>query len=417
MFIRQMYIIDFINNALFRRRNTAALSALLLLAMISTVNAATMDVTAEFIADLSQPQKSAFVNTTPISGFCAEYPSFCHADELSIFIPGLEHHKDFDSASLELRNNLSISINGREKHIVLKDMRTSNTIDAVFRITFFGLKYSRLNEADGSLGDALYAAVYEPQGGCSGRNGTGGPHVYNFGWGVPDNKVVCYFMLKAPFKGTVNASNFSIGYKLDIADNPLNTYSGDYESEVIYSVGDGQDIDFYSEIPPDSEIRIKIKATVRHAFKFFLAPGSENVSLAPKGGWSQWVNGGRVPDLLNKEVPFTLSSTSGFTVNMRCEYDVDEGCALRDSPTGEKIPLEVALTLPGFKAENGSEVRNLLLNSLPAGHVIQPPGKFVVDRRSQVDFRVRKPGVETMVKSPGSTWRGTVTLVFDTQTD
>ncbi|NIF46875.1 hypothetical protein F3J28_03715 [Enterobacter sp. Ap-1006] len=336
-----------------------------------------------------------------------------------MLISGLTGEKYFDYASADLiKNHVSISLDGVTRDVVLTDPKTGNTLESQFRLAFFGMRHNRLDASNGHLFNAMTGTGASPSGGCSGRIGSGGDSWYTHAWGVPEAKLTCYRKLSddGKFQGNVRIDNFSFGYNLT-TPNPLAVYSGDYEGEVVYTVGEGGDINFNTETTSDSEIRIKIKATVRHAFKFFLAPGSENVSLAPKGGWSQWVNGGPVPDLLNKEVPFTLSSTSGFTVNMRCEYDVDEGCALRDSPTGEKIPLEVALTLPGFKAENGSEVRNLLLNSLPAGHVIQPPGKFVVDRRSQVDFRVRKPGVETMMKSPGSTWRGAVTLVFDTQTE
>ncbi|XUV82541.1 hypothetical protein ACREYP_03625 [Enterobacter sp. TMH.L2] len=419
MFTRQMYIIDFINNALFRRRNTAALSALLLLAMISTVNAATVDVTTEFIADLQQPQKNAFVNTTPVSGFCSQHSTLCNVGEFSILIPGVSAEKYFDYTSDNPRNYTSISLDGTARNIVLRDDKTGNQITGVFRLAFFGMQHTSL---DGyNMFNAMNGAGRYPQGGCSGRIGVGTSYnVFRHGWGVPEKKLTCWRKLSNSFQGDVRISDFSFGYTLE-TPNPLGVYSGEYEGEVVYTVGEGEDIDFNAETTSDTEIRIKIKATVRHAFQVKFPSDAEfiKVSLAPKGGWSQWANGGRVPDSLSQEVPFTLSSTSGFTVNMRCEYDLEGACALREttSPTGEKIPLEVSLTLPGYKTENGREARNLLLNSLPAGHVILPPGEFVVHRRSQVDFKVRKPGVETMVKSPGSTWKGVVTLLFDAQAD
>ncbi|WP_336984844.1 hypothetical protein, partial [Cedecea sp. USHLN005] len=373
-------------------------------------------VTTEFIADLQQPQKNAFVNTTPVSGFCSQYSKYCNVGEFSILIPGVSAEKYFDSTSDNPRNYTSITLDGTARNIVLRDDKTGNQITAVFRFVLVGMQHTSIDGYSLSMNNA---GIY-PRGGCSGRIGVGYMHWYRHGWGVPEKKLTCYKELGNSFQGYVRVSDFSFGYTLETL-NPLGVYSGDYEGEVVYTVGEGEDIDFIAETTSDTEIRIKIKATVRHAFQVKFPSDAEfiKVSLAPKGGWSQWANGGRVPDSLSQEVPFTLSSTSGFTVNMRCEYDLEGACALREttSPTGEKIPLEVSLTLPGYKTENGREARNLLLNSLPAGHVILPPGEFVVHRRSQVDFKVRKPGVETMVKSPGSTWKGVVTLLFDAQAD
>ena len=407
-------------------RKKIALSALLFLAMVPKANSATVEVTTEFIADLQQPQKNAFVNTTQLSGFCADFPTQCRTGEFSILIPGLTAEKYLDYMSGDLaRNHVSIVLDGAVRDVVLIDVKTNNEIKGRFRLAFFGMRHARVDESSGNLFDAMSGTGRSPQGGCEGRigfglDGKGTGHT--FGWGVPDRRLTCYKKLNNErpeqyFQGDVHVSYFSFGYTLETPD-PLNVYSGEYEGEVVYTVGDGGDINFNAESTSDTEIRIKIKASVRHAFQLkFPSDGDIKVSLAPRGGWSQWTNGGRVPDSLNKEIPFTLSSTSGFTVNMTCTIPSGTGCGLRNDGTGEDIPLDVSLTLPGFKTDGGSEVRNLLLNSLPAGHVIVPPGEFVVNRRSQVDFKVMKPGVETMMKSPGSVWKGDVTLIFDTQMD
>ncbi|ATF92930.1 hypothetical protein [Cedecea neteri] len=402
-------------------RKKIALSALLFLAIVPKANSATVDVTTEFIADLQQPQKNNFVNTTPVSGFCVDFLTFCRSDEFSILIPDLTARKYFDSSSPDLiSHHTSISLDGRGKEVTLKDIKTGKMITGIFRLTLFGMQHNRLDNASGHLGSAMSNTGTQPSGGCYGLQGSGGASAvyYKHGWRLPARNVSCYKKLNdgRPFKGDVRIDNFSFGYTL-MVPNPLSIPSGEYEGEVVYSVGDGGDINFNALETSDSEIKINIKATVSHAFYLNFAPGTENVSLAPKGGWGQWRNGGRVPDSLRKEVPFTLSSSSGFTVNMTCTIPSGAGCGLRNEGTGEDIPLEVALTLPGYKTESGSEVRNLLMDSSPAGHVIAFPGEIVYQRRSQVDFKVRKPGVETMMKSPGSVWKGDVTLIFDTQMD
>lgn len=423
MKIWQTGVIPLFNKTILCTGKLIALSGWLLLGSISTASAAEVTITTEFIADLAQPQKNMFENKTPQSGFCAWWPSYCYTDEFSIEIDNLATERYFNSEAIDPEEKqVKISLNSQERDVILKD-KIGNVIVGKFRLAFFGMRHSRTSPGDGNLGNLLVGLGPSPKGDCKGRTGSGGGHVYNHGWEViPNRYAVCYkpFNEGVDYKGNVTISHFSFGYIL-VTPNPLDVYAGDYEGSVRYSVGKGMDIDFHDDNGLNDEIIINIKATVRHAFQIKFPSDEEykKVSLAPRGGWGQWTNGGRVPDSLSKEVPFTLSSTSGFTVNMRCEFDSGTGCALREttSPTGEKIPLDVSLTLPGFKTDGGNEVRNLLLNSLPAGHVIVPTGEFVVNRRSQVDFKVMKPGVETMMKSPGSTWGGVVTLVFDTQTD
>lgn len=421
MHIRQGYNFAFINKFMFYAIKLTSLSGILMLAVIPAVRAATVDITTEFIADLQQPQKNAFVNTTPVSGFCVDFSTSCKSNEFSILIPELTARKYFDSNSPDLiRHHTSISLDGRGKEVTLKDINTGKMITGRFRLTLFGMQHNRLDNASGHLGAAMSNTGTQPSGDCYGLQGSGGASAvyYKHGWGLPERNASCYRKLNAgtPFKGDVRIDNFSFGYTLVVPD-PLSISSGKYEGQVIYSVGEDGEINFNALETTDSEIKINIRATVSHAFYLNFAPGTENVSLAPKGGWSQWVNGGRVPDSLRKEVPFTLSSSSGFTVNMTCTIPSGPGCGLRNEGTGEEVPLEIALTLPGYKTESGSDVRNLLMDSSPAGHAIAFPGEIVYQRRSQVDFKVQKPGVERMVKSPGSTWKGGVTLIFDTQMD
>ncbi|SQC93256.1 Uncharacterised protein [Cedecea neteri] len=106
-------------------RKKIALSALLFLAIVPKANSATVDVTTEFIADLQQPQKNNFVNTTPVSGFCVDFLTFCRSDEFSILIPDLTARKYFDSSSPDLiSHHTSISLDGRGKEVTLKDIKT-----------------------------------------------------------------------------------------------------------------------------------------------------------------------------------------------------------------------------------------------------------------------------------------------------
>ncbi len=415
-----LYRIGIFSSRLIRMKSIAFCCLL----FTSIIHAATVDITAEFAADISKPQNNKFTNTTPISGFCAEFVNVCANGIFSIAIPGVSASKYLDEMTHDYINELpSVTVDGSQRTITLTEKNTGRTIVANFRITFIAMDYTFTNIVTGSI-LGLDGLSQRPLGGCTAGNmGSIYNNTSKWGWGVPAQKVDCYGKISQagsgiPLVATVDINNFSLGYSLQTPD-PLNLYGGTYEGEVVYSLGDsGEDIGFHAQSTSDSEIRIHITATVKHAFNIFFPDGKYNldVRLDAQGGWSSWINGGRVPESLQKAVPFLLTSSTPFVVKMQCGLDGgNQNCGLENRQTHEVVPLEVMLTLPGFKS-NGTGVNNLRMTSAANGQAIDPPGGFITDRSSHIDFRVLRPGVETMVKSPGSTWKGLVTLIFDTQT-
>lgn len=403
-----------------------ALGSILFLIVLSVAQSAfavEVVLTTEFKADPTKPTHNRFENTTPISGFCRTLPSGCKPGEFSIQIPEFKAYKMLDSESSDMNNHTFISLDGTAKSVLLTDVNNAeNKISAVFRWSFFGVNYVRMNESDGNLFQAMRNTGTQPSGGCSARTGTGSASTYIHGWGVPDQILSCYRFLNKdqPYRGTVMINNLSIGYTLE-TPNPLKTKAGQYEGVVVYRVGDVLNTPGYIGLGAYDyngieEIRIVIKATVEHFFKADFPAGSEQVKLAPRGGWSQWINGGRIPEQLQKEVPFILSSSSDFKVTMLCEHNQGQNCGLKNTQTAETVPLEVLMSLPGFTADSGPVSRYLLTN-ISNGHTIHAPKEAIFNRRSSLDFQVKKPGVDKMVKEPGSTWRGLVTLIFDTEVE
>jgi hypothetical protein len=395
----------------------------LLLSFSLLARAATVNITAEFSADISQPQRNEFTNTTPMSGFCTELNNVCADGTFSIAVPAITGNKYIDAMTHDYINEWpSVTIDGRSKTITLTEKNTGRIITADFRITFVAMNYTLDHLVSGSV-LSMDGLSNRPEGGCQAGNiGSTFNSTSLWGWRVPASKVNCYGRLKSvgsgiPLVSTVNIDNFSLGYSL-ITPDPLSVYGGIYEGELVYSLGDnGEDIGLHAQTTSDNEIRIHITATVNHAFNLFFPGGSNNldVKLDAQGGWSQWINGGRIPESLYKEMPFLLTSSTPFVVKMQCGLDGgNQNCGLENTQTHAVEPVEVALTLPGFKS-NGADVNKLRITTVPNGLVIDPPGVFIADRRSYLDFRVLRPAVETMVKAPGSTWKGAVTLIFDTQ--
>jgi len=224
------------------------------------------------------------------------------------------------------------------------------------------------------------------------------------------------------YAGDVEISNFNIIYSIGLIDEVNSTYSGDYEGEIVYPLslsddGNAPGISIIAEELSGSEVRIKLKIKIQHDFLLYFTPGSEKVSLVPKNGWGQWINGAHIPDNLQKEVPFMLSTTGNLRVKMRCEYSVGQTCGLQNSKNSERVPLNVMMTLPGLHDNNGREMNNTVLDTSEKGLDIAPPGQLIANRRSHLDFIVQRPTVEKMVKSPGSTWKGVVTLLFESEVD
>lgn len=374
-------------------------------------DAAVLNIEMEFKADIRESNKNEFKNITPSSGYCERWASSCNG-AVSMIIPGLTVDKIFDSNSSDKRRNLPyLKVDGQVRNIKLVNNKTGLITTVEFRLALVGMNYvlssseQVINRAFGKLGPY-------PLGDCTGTTAYGPTSWYHFAWRFGEKKSTCYRTASnASADGNLTINDISLGYVLK-AQKPLEIPAGEYEGEVVYSIGDGMDLDFGGESYSDSEVKINIKATVEHAFYSHFPPGSENVQLSPPNGWSSWINGGIKPEKLSKEVPFTISSSGGFKVMMQCEYNMGSGCGLKNQASAETVPLDVKMTIPGFSSRQ-QPVRNLLLSTDPDAHVIDHPKLFVTDLRSKLDFVVDRPGVEKMLAAPGSNWKGVLTLIFD----
>jgi len=378
------------------------------------VHATSGTLNVEFKASINSPNKNTFTDTTICTGLTCEPGLNLYK---GVNVPGVlaEKYYDYSSPDPE-RNTVSMTFDGLPKTVTLTDPATGQSISAVFRLAYFGAQLNRLDASSGDMSDTFWS-VTNPKGGCHGRSTVVDESFVRPRLEIPESKLTCYGKLMDVFQGKINVSSVVMGYtSLVITPEPLNIYEGTYEGDLVYRFGDNGDIDFHADTNLESEIRIHIKATVEHELYIKFAPGSENVSLGAQGGWEPWINGGHIPPSLSKEVPFSLSSSSGFSVKMQCGHDGgNQNCGLQNTQTGQIVPLEVSMTLPGYKS-NGADVYYMSITSAASGYKIDVPGRFITYRRSHVDFRVLRPAVETMVKAPGSTWKGSVTLVFDAQT-
>ncbi|WP_368181176.1 hypothetical protein [Aeromonas sp. R7-5] len=379
----------------------------LLLCTGLSVHAATLRLTAEYKPSISNPSHTRFTNTTPLSGYCSTYPDYCPAGGFSILIPSLNAEKRFVSSSDDIKKHTYAHLDSRPREIHLFDRRTGERIAATFRLNLVAMRVNGEMHGGGWNGAGL-----NPQGGCTRGVGVGNSSWYMFGWGYPSDVQTCHRKIKTGVSvdQVYRIADISVGYELEI-DSPMGVHNGIYEGELTYSIGDNDHIDLGAETYSDSELTIQIQATVEHAFSLQFPEGSERLVLSPEGGWAKWLNSGQQPTRLRRDLDFFLTTSGPITVVLDCEHRAGMNCGLRNTQGGEVVPLETRLTLPGLQMM-GAEVKEALLH--PGGRLaFFDVSDFVFTRRSTLHFWVEQPAVETMLRQPGSTWRGRVTLIFD----
>ncbi|MFM5867819.1 hypothetical protein [Aeromonas caviae] len=389
---------------------TRLILACLLCVSAFSGQAATLQLTAEYKPSISNPGNLSFTNTTPISGYCQQFPTYCPEGGFSITIPELGATKRYISASGDMKKHHPyIKLDSRLRHVVLTDRRTGESIEASFRLSLAAMKV--IGDLSGSFmnGTGLY-----PVGGCTRGTGVGlGSGQYVFGWGYPAFVQECYRELNPSpdVDRAVSLNDISVGYEL-VIDSPTGIYNGMYEGELVYSVGDNGDIDLGAESYSDSELKIQIQAKVEHAFHLQFPPGSERLVLAPEGGWAKWLNSGQQPTRLGRDLDFFLTASGPFSVQLMCQPIHSQHCGLRHEE--DVVPLEIKLTLPALNSTTDEEVKAfpLVVGMLEFFHVGTNP---VFSKRSTLHMWVERSGVETMFRQPGSTWRGRVTLLFDAE--
>jgi len=213
-------------------------------------------------------------------------------------------------------------------------------------------------------------------------------------------------------------SEFDFTYKLT-TPQPLGMRSGVYRGMTTYRIGgtgEGADFDLGNGVVlEDSIVNVHFELTVEHAFQLDLPPGSERAVLAPKGGWTQWSDHGIAPKSLEREVPFTLSSSGQFEVSLQCQHPLADGrCAIRNvTGVAEEAPLDIQLTLPGFHdSATGADVVDMPLTTTMVPPVLAAD-VFIVRRPSRLHFAVNGEAVRRMLDHPGTHYRGDVTVIFD----
>ena len=246
-----------------------------------------------------------------------------------------------------------------------------------------------------------------PRGTVMGASFTGA----NFFWFTPQS-VPCGFSPVFEIDN-LQMSNISVSY-LMTAPDPLRMESGTYRGSITYTVGPGGDFDFGDNLmPTDNSVTFNFTLDVQHTLRFQFSANGDRIELNPAGGWQQWLHQGRRPQRLWAERSFNLSSSTAFSMTLQCEYLVGTQCGIQN-PAGDTVAVETRLSLPyGLRDASNRPVERQLLSTTP---VVFSPSYYVDNGYSKLHFEVPRDQMTSMLdEHSGSTYRGTITVVSDSE--
>ena len=354
-----------------------------------------------------------FENTTPPGGLCRGWPSVC-AGATTVDLP-ITFTKTAVQEAADPRNEFFLQLPGRRDVDVYHD-ETGEPRRMNFEWTLVSLiaKSARLDR------NPVYSRIL---GGCvsagraSGGWGDGRASVI---WRLNDSAApgACWSRnIYAP-AGTVmqaDVEELSVAFNLDIPP-PFRLKAGTYRGSTTFRIGPGGDFDFGNDVSNLSgdSLTVNFVLDVQHAFIFEFPPGSDRAVLEPKNGWQAWLAGGKAPQRLYRDLPFRVWSTGPFKVYKLCQHDAGAHCAI-SSDAGEQVPVTVAMSLPAGIQHRGQPVERL---QLPTGRLAAlqfEAAMPTLNRPGQLHFEVGRNDVQAMLKHPGSTYAGQVTVVFDAE--
>ncbi|MBC3363071.1 hypothetical protein [Pseudomonas sp. SWRI154] len=404
------------------------LVSVLLFACVPVANALTRDVSAVFRPDPSKPNENTFLNTTPISGYCADHPSECRTTRMfSIRLPIVFNSTNPIQANHgDPRQGAMFNMPTSWRAAQITHASTGETETVEVRWSGLGSRYrlsaSAVELVGGGVDDRtahqrLWSGlswVYAPA-----------PCRYS-GMGFLTSSEYAFFW-KTPVAGVcAKTANYLIPgmsyLYLDFAyelrtPNPLRMSSGQYTGSITYSIGPGQDIDMGNVmLPNDSVLTLNFKLDVEHTLKIDVPPGGNRVELVPQEGWQSWLNSGRKPTRLFRDQRFHISASSRFKMALECQVISGNTCAVSEPGTGHAVPVDLSVSLPnGLTDGAGQPVNRRPLLRDGSGTELFQPGQYVDRGLGTLHFEIGRSSVEQMLDSGAKAYGGSVTVVWDSE--
>ncbi len=271
--------------------------SVVLFSCVPAANALTQDISALFRPDPSKPNENTFLNTTPISGYCADRPSDCRATGMfsvrlrlsaNAISPIQANHEDPRQGAM-----FKVPASWRPVQVTHTGTGEIETVEvrwsglgsrqsfsnSVIELVGGGVGLRRAHEMLWRGLDWVYAPSPCQYSGVSLYSVTS----YAFFWKVP-REGVCGKMAQHLIPvGVMSYSYLDFAYELR-TPKPLKMSSGQYTGSLTYSVGPGQDIDLGDVmIPNDSALTLNFKLDVEHTLQVDVPPRRQPRRAGPPG--------------------------------------------------------------------------------------------------------------------------------------
>ncbi|WP_137009748.1 hypothetical protein [Aquitalea aquatilis] len=403
-----------------RHQLVGSLAACLLAASASGVE---LNISARFRPSVLSPQTMQFENTTPQGSYCGRWPTYCTDKKFSITFPVSWSYPSMKSGETDPRKGVYIKVPNTFRTVQVVNSQTGQTSQLRFRVSgmasTFNLTRSLMDITGASnfieAHDKLWVSSYwnYPSGKCTRITDAWASDRWGAAiWGYPESADGCYklaaYTIPAP---GISMTDAGLMYELQ-TPSPLELGNGEYKGSLEYRIGPGQDFDFGDTATADaSSVKINFVLSVAHELKVNYPDNARQVLLEPAGGWAVWLQQGRAPGPLQRDIPFTVASSGNFSVRLECQYTVGRHCGIAN---GKQlvVPVATALSMEGLRVKDSGQkaARTPLSN---AAAVVFGSQAASAARRSQLHFTVAAPDVTAMAKQSGERFVGTVTLVFD----
>ena len=403
------------------------LVSVMVLTCASTADALNQNITALFRPDPSKPQQNTFVNTTPSSGYCQEYPSQCGSSTFSIRLPiNFNSSGPIQANHGDPRQGAMFNVPADWRITQVTHTGTGETALVEVRWSGLGALHELPSSAVDLVGGGVsvwrahellwngLAWVYAPSPCRYSGLGWYTERTYKFFW-------------KTPTEGTcAKRANYlvpSLRYNyLDFAyelrtPNPLRMSSGQYTGSITYGVGPGRDVDMGDVmVASDSVITLNFKLDVEHTLKIDVPPGGNRVELVPQEGWQSWLNSGRKPTRLFRDQRFHISTSSRFKMMLECQHVSGNTCAVSEAGSGHAVPVDISVSLPdGLTDAADQPVNHRRLLRDGSGTELFQPGFYIDRRPGTLHFEVARTSVEAMLDSGAKAYTGNVTVIWDSE--
>jgi hypothetical protein len=382
-----------------------------------------LNISASFQPSVLAPQVMEFENTTPQASFCRFWPSSCTNKTFSIALPVNWSYPSLKNSETDPRKGVYIKVPNTFRTVLVVNTQTGQTSQLRFRVSGMATTYNMTQRAMDITGaktpleahEKLWVGSYwgVPSGKCTALTNTWISDKWGAAlWGHPEGIEGCYklaaYTIPAP---GVSMNNAGLMYVLQ-TPSPLELGNGEYKGSLEYRIGPGQDFDFGDKATVDaSSVKINFVLRVAHELKVNYPENARRVVLEPAGGWAVWLQQGRAPGALQRDIPFTVASSGNFSVQLDCQYKVGRQCGIANDKQ-RVVPVATALSMDGLRVkESGQNAAHIPLSNDTA--VVFTSRTASATRRSQLHFAVAAPDVTVMARQSGDRFLGAVTLVFD----